>query len=85
MPDIKSLYQNLRKEIAKIKVIDTHEHLLSERLRQEEPESPFGLGYVNCDLKDIFGIENLDEQSFGLLWEKIKTGISHGSYENGWN
>ena len=129
MPDIKSLYQNLRKEIAKIKVIDTHEHLLSERLRQEEPESPFGLGYVNCDLcgagitdaearlvenpgsdpnkareiflkyypyirttgygrsiartlKDIFGIEDLDEQSFDLLWEKIKTGITLGSYEN---
>jgi uncharacterized protein len=127
MTDTESVYQELRKQIARFKVIDTHEHILSEGCRLEEPRSPFNLGYVGCDLcaagisdeeaelaenperdpsaaakvflkywphmrttgygrmlsrnlKDIFGITRLDAKNFDRLWEKIRTGITSGSY-----
>ncbi|MBN2288190.1 MAG: amidohydrolase family protein [Candidatus Glassbacteria bacterium] len=127
MPGKDSLYQDLRGEIAGMKVIDTHEHITSERSRLQGLESPFNLGYAGCDLcgagasdeearlaeepsldpmaaaqvflkyyphtrttgygrsmartlRDVFGIDRLGEESFGELWEKIRTGIGPGSY-----
>ena len=41
MSDIKSKYQDLRQEIAGMKVIDTHEHICSEQSRQQDPQSPY--------------------------------------------
>ena len=124
------LFDQLREEIAQMPVIDSHEHLKSERERVESPSTPFNLGYVGCDLcgsgisdedaqitenaarnreaakevflrhlpytrttsygrslartvKDSFGIDKLDESSFDVLWEKIATQITSGSY-NKW-
>ncbi len=36
---------------------------------------------IERTLRDVFGIETLDEGSFDTLWEKIRTGITEGSYE----
>jgi len=129
MSAVESIYKDLRQEIARMKVIDTHEHTLSERSRQQEPQTPFSLGYVGCDLcgagvsdeeaglienpspdpaaavevflryypnirttgygrsiartlEGVFGITHLDRENFGLLWEKIRSGITDGSYRS---
>ncbi len=129
MSRLESIYKDLRQAIAGMPVIDTHEHTLSERSRQQEPQSPFNLGYVGCDLcgagisdeeatlaedpsrdpaaareiflkyyphtrttgygrsmartlEGVFGITHLDEKSFDLLWEKIRSGITGGSYQS---
>jgi len=50
MPEIESIYKDLRLEIALLKVIDTHDHLKSESCRKREKFTPFNLGYVGCDL-----------------------------------
>jgi len=128
MQELKSTYRELRRQIAQVPVIDTHEHTKSERFRRESPFSPLDLGYVGCNLcgagasdeeaeaaenadrdperarevflkyypytrttgygrsieltlRDVFGIETLNEKSFESLREKIRTGITEGSYE----
>ncbi|HLA39456.1 MAG TPA: amidohydrolase family protein [Candidatus Glassbacteria bacterium] len=43
-------YSRLREEIARLPLVDTHEHTKSERFRIENPFSPANLGYVGCDL-----------------------------------
>jgi len=128
MPEVESIYRQLRSEIARIPVIDTHEHIVSEKSRRENPLTPLSLGYVGCNLcgagasdeeaeavenasvdlerarevflkyypftrttgygraiertlRDVFGIEKLDRESFELLREKIRNGVSDGYYE----
>ena len=55
------LFEQLREEISQMPVIDSHEHLKSERDRIETPSTPFNLGYVGCDLCGS-GISDEDAQ-----------------------
>ncbi len=50
MPGVESIYKDLRQEISRLKVIDTHDHLKSESCRRREKFTPLNLGYVGCDL-----------------------------------
>ncbi|OGG06586.1 MAG: hypothetical protein A3F83_14435 [Candidatus Glassbacteria bacterium RIFCSPLOWO2_12_FULL_58_11] len=68
MPSKDSLYNEIRQEIARLPIIDSHEHTKSERFRRESPFTPLALGYIGCDLcgAGASDSESADVENAGL-------------------